>query len=283
MKNFIKKYWPHTLNLFFIIFSIYAVKFYSMVIINDDIHTSPAYAIALLIIELVVVLGVIGEIIYFIIKAAKSKELANKGLHIAGIYFLNIFYIPCFNLKHVQKDDKSKVKNIIYVVAILCLYILFNFYVIKFQSVNYDYDKYVSNDNVISINIPNDFKKQLKVGNFDMYFSKGDTYNIGVFIYDNTGDTAEEIMNYQENYLTETRKNFKVTDKYTINKNGKNITILNGKAEHDGYENYYYVATVTFDNKKDYVVCALGSSIENNEEKSKKEFERIMNKIELNQ
>ena len=53
------------------------------------------------------------------------KELNNKALHILGLYFLNVLYIPCFLLKYVHKDEKTTIKNIIYIIVIILLMVCF--------------------------------------------------------------------------------------------------------------------------------------------------------------
>lgn len=77
-----------------------------------------------LLVELVLTFAIFAEMIYAIIKAAQDNELSNKALHIIGLYFLNIFYIPCFLLKHVSKEEKVVVKNIIYITLTVTLYIV---------------------------------------------------------------------------------------------------------------------------------------------------------------
>ena len=135
MKNFIKKYWSHIFNISVLAYLIYTFKSLSDIVENESADNPPTIFIVLIIIEVLLVLGVWGEIIYFIIKAAKNKELKNKGLHIAGIYFLNMFYIPCFSLKHVHKDSKAKIKNIIYVLVTACMFIVFCSYMLKLQEI----------------------------------------------------------------------------------------------------------------------------------------------------
>ena len=123
MKNFMKKYWTHIFNISVFAYLIFIFTLFTNDTKNESPDNSAVFFITLLLIELILVIGVWAEIIYFIIKAAKNKELKNKGLHIAGIYFLNMFYIPCFCLKHVHKDSKVTVKNIIYVLVSVSMFI----------------------------------------------------------------------------------------------------------------------------------------------------------------
>ncbi|MBE5806050.1 MAG: hypothetical protein E7313_04995 [Clostridiales bacterium] len=283
MKNFIKKYWTHIFNISSLVYLTFLFILFTNVVKNENPENPPTYFIALLIIEIIAVLGIWAEIIYFMVKAAKNKELKNKGLHIAGIYFLNFFYIPCFSLSHIHKDSKAKVKNIIYVIVTVCLFVAFSTNLLKFQDSLTSYEKYISKDNVISVTVPEDYKNNVMVGEFDMYFRKDATFNIGVFLYDNTEEDADEIIKFQENYFSKTRDNFEVLDRETLKKDGKNITSIVCKAKYNGTQNYYYISTVTFDKKTNYVVCAIGVSLEDNREKNKKEFDDFINKIQLNQ
>ena len=283
MKNFIKKYWTHIFNISSLVYLTFLFILFTNVVKNENPDNPPTYLIALFIIEIIAVLGIWAEIIYFIVKAAKDKELKNKGLHIAGIYFLNYFYIPCFSLSYIHKDSKAKVKNIIYVIVTVCLFVVFSTNLLKFQKSLTSYEKYISNDNVISVTVPKDYKNNVMVGEFDMYFRKDATFNIGVFLYDNTGEDADEIIKFQENYFSKTRDNFEVLDRETLKKDEKNITSIVCKAKYNGTQNYYYISTVTFDKKDNYVVCAIGVSLEDNKEENKKEFDDFIKKIQLNQ
>ena len=134
MKNFIKKYWSHIFNISVLAFLIYTFRFLANVIETDSSSQPPTYFILLLLIELLMVIGVWIEIIYFIIKAAKDKELKNKALHIIGIYFLNFFYIPCFSLKHIHKDSKATIKNIIYVIITVVMFSIMCAYILKMEA-----------------------------------------------------------------------------------------------------------------------------------------------------
>ncbi|MCR5146108.1 MAG: hypothetical protein K6B70_01995, partial [Clostridia bacterium] len=113
MNNFIKKYWTHILNLSFLGYLAFLLGFLASNISSTD--EPPAYLGLLFLVEIFMVIGIWVEIIYYMIKAIKIKNLKNVGLHIAGIYLLNVFYIPCFCLNHIHKDSKAKIKNFIYV------------------------------------------------------------------------------------------------------------------------------------------------------------------------
>lgn len=122
----LKKYWSHILNIIYIVFIDLFIGICIMGITNGETMSGVPMAILPigLLIEVILTFAVFGEMIYAIIKAAQDKELENKALHIVGLYFLNVFYIPCFLLKHVSKEEKVAVKNTIYLIISITLYIV---------------------------------------------------------------------------------------------------------------------------------------------------------------
>lgn len=284
MKNFIKKYWTHIFNISVFAYLIIIFMLFTNSVKNESSDNPPTYFIALLLIEVLMVFGILAEIIYFIIKAAKNNELENKGLHIAGIYFLNMFYIPCFSLRHIHKDNKAKIKNIIYVLVTVSMFIIFCTSVFKFQSTLNSYKKYISSDKVVSIIVPKGYSDNVISGQYEMYFMKDSSFTIGVNFYNNTDKNASEIMKAQEDKLLKTRNNFKILEKETLNEEGKNIITHRCSAtKYGGGEHYFYISTITFDKKENYVVCVIGESLKENTESTKKEFDDFVKKIDLNQ
>lgn len=284
MKNFIKKYWTHIFNISVFAYLIFIFVLFANVMKNNSSDNPPTYFLVLLIIEVLMVLGVWAEIIYFIIKAAKNNELENKGLHIAGIYFLNMFYIPCFSLKHIHKDNKAKIKNIIYVLVTVCMFIVFCSSVLKFQSLLNSYKKYISSDKVVSVMIPKDYSDNVISSQYELYLIKDSSFTIGVNFYNNTAKSANEILKAQEEKLLKTRNDFKILEKETLNDKGKNIITHRCRAtKYDGGYHYFYISTITFDEKENYVVCVLGESLKENTDSTKNEFDDFVKKFELNQ
>lgn len=126
MKNLLKKYWSHIFNIIYLVFIDTFIGFCIIGINNYDTMDEVSFGIMLflLLIELILTFAVLGEMIYAIIKAAKNENLENKALHIVAIYFLNLFYIPCFLLKHVSKEENVKVKNIVYISITIVLFFI---------------------------------------------------------------------------------------------------------------------------------------------------------------
>ena len=121
-------------------------------------------------------------------------------------------------------------------------------------------------------------------GQFDMYFMKDSSFTIGVNFYNNIDKNASEIIKAQEDKLLKTRNNFKILEKETLNDEGKNIIIHRCSADkYDGGKHYFYISTITFGKKENYVVCVIGESLKENAESTKKEFDDFIKKIDLNQ
>ena len=124
----LKKYWSHILNIIYILFIDSFIGICIIGIRNEELLSNiPTVILPIgLLIEAFLSFVVFGEMIYAIVKAAQDKELNNKALHIVLIYFFNIFYIPCFLLKHVSKEKNTTIKNIIYLtVSIIPCIVLF--------------------------------------------------------------------------------------------------------------------------------------------------------------
>lgn len=84
--------------------------------------------------------------------------------------------------------------------------------------------------------------------------------------------------------LLKTRNDFKILEKETKNDEGKNvITHRCSATKYGGGQHYFYITTITFDEKENYVVFVMGESLKENTESTKKEFDDFVNKIELNQ
>lgn len=131
MKDFFKKYWTHILNLSFLGLMIAIFAVISNGIKNGNSEPPAGFFPVALLLEIILVIAILVEMFYFLIIAIKRDDSKNKGLHLLGIYMLNIFYIPCYVLTHVHKDSKAKAKNIVYVLVSVGMFIAF--YLLAFQ------------------------------------------------------------------------------------------------------------------------------------------------------
>lgn len=275
MFKFLKKYWTHILNILLFVFFI---VMFSM----DNVLWSNEYNIfiwILIILELIFVIAIWGEIIYYIVYVAKNKDIPNRGVKALLIYLLCYWYIPCFKLKYIDKDNNYKKKNIIYVIGISILMIIFFIKVFSFTlgttSTN-NYKTYISDDKVVEFRLPSNYKKQ-NIGEYDLYFSKGIKVNMGVFLYDDWGYSDLDILNYQEDWLLSARDNLELVDNNSINEDGKEINTVVYESNSD----VYTLSTISFDDKDDYVIYVILVSTADYYEKVSDELDNILVNIEL--
>lgn len=289
MKNFIKKYWPHAINITLLICYI---AIFSILNINYNSEAKPPriYDILMLLAPTLSVIGVWAEIIYFMIKVITSKELNHKVLRCLGIWFLNIFYIPCLNIKHICKDEKHKNKNIIYLVVSILLYctmvgLISRYEIITYRnlrsSINQDSitELYESDDGMIDIYIPQDYGRA-SVGEYDMYFTNEES-NIGIFIYNDEADSALQVMDAQEQWLMQKRKNCKLISMNSRRVDDKNIITKEYEAEVDRIRQRYCLSTVSFDKNEKYIVYIIQTCQKSEYDKYKDQYEKMINSIVL--
>lgn len=108
MAKFIKKYWASILNVFYITYLF--IFGFSM----EKIADINIYSMLLIIFAVILTAAVWFEIIYYIVVAALNKKDDDYIIHAVLCYFLNIFYIPYYNLRYLKKDENYKSKTIIY-------------------------------------------------------------------------------------------------------------------------------------------------------------------------
>ncbi len=279
MKKFLKKYWSHIICLlFFIVFDL--LFFY----VNNEFKFENSYWLlnTSLIISILLIIGVWVAIIYHIVHAAKSKELKNKALEIIFIYLFNAFYIPCYSLKYVSKDNNYKTKNMVYLIVSILLFIIMLGLIISFSlnsSYNINYKMFNSNDGTFSFRLPDDYH-QNNVGEFDAYFTNN-INNIGVFIYDDSKLTSDTILNNQEQYFKSTRDNMILIDSKDYNLYDKKIKTKIYSGMTNNIANVYCLSVITFNNT-DYNLFVIETVLKENYSNNKLEFQKIIENIELN-
>ena len=129
MIKLLKKYWTHIINILLFVFLILIFSFFNL-LEGEDINFVTGLILTL---ELILVIMIWVEIIYYIIYVDRAKDIPNKGLKALFMYFLPYWYIPCFKLKYVDKDKNYKKKNIIYLIVSISLFVLSMFvYVLNF-------------------------------------------------------------------------------------------------------------------------------------------------------
>ena len=275
MKKFLKKYWSHIFNLSFLIYFI--IVFYIIKNMPDRANFT------LVIGTFIYVVGIWVEMIYYIVHAAQQKEIPNNGLCAFFCYLFNIFYIPCYSLKYVSKDKNYKKKNIIYLILSILLYIsiIVLVHTIIHTSPNMvRHNTYVSNDNVLKIEVPKNY--QLKYSEkYDFYIESNYAFVIGI-IYDGYNYTADEILEDQANYLTNEREgmsNMTLLESKDSSEDGKTIKLDIYSGRHFSENHKYYLCVITFDEKPNYAVYVLASTPYADK---KDEIIKILNSVGLN-
>jgi len=279
--NFFKKYFIHILNIFSLLFIVYpfflATKF-------NEVNGKVVFSVIL---EMLSVIFVWVEIIYFIIKAAKMKGLKNKAIKIILIYLFYWFYIPVFYTKYIYKGNKSKKSNIIYILISVLLF-LFVFIYISFTTINLNMSKYkLSNSNYtytekdnIEITVPDNYKKD-DTGSYDLYFDS-EFSKIGLFFYDNVNYTAEEILQLQaEDILIKRETPILINkDKYATDE--KMIISEIYKYKYNNQSLIGNFSIITFDKRDGYFVYIVQICPESlYEEIYKDSFKNVLESIQL--
>lgn len=122
MKKFIKSYYP----LFFTSIYMFMLSFSVAVTILEPTSTSANFeflAGLILGLTLISVIGIFVMMISYMIHAAKSLKGSDIAIWIVLIWFANVFIMPYYNFKFIQKRNDSKtilVSQILsYVLAII--------------------------------------------------------------------------------------------------------------------------------------------------------------------
>ena len=276
MKENLKKYLTHIISISFLIYM--NALFY--IIIHNSIVQGKEYIMGLLVLlELVFVIGIFGEMIYYFIKVNKNKELKGNPLYYVLIYMLNIFYIPCFEIKHIQKDKDYKKKNIIFISIMIVLYAMLTINIMSFTALE-STKTYNSTDNNVTITLSDNYKERI-VGEYDLYFSN-DAINVGMFLYDNEEQSANDILNYQANYIYKTIDSVKRVSNTTKTIEDREIHTIVYKGKIDDVENIYMMSTITSKNKDNYIVYVVETTRSENYSITKDEMDKNLENIIIN-
>lgn len=267
----IKKYLTHIFGIFFL--GYLNILFYRLG------HNNDKQMMILFILELLIVIGCIVEMIYFIIKAAKTKELKNKALHCILIYLFNIFYIPCFSLKHIYKDANYKIKNILYLIITIILYILLNINIIS--AVTSESPKtYTSNDNSVTLTISDRFKKDESTS-YDLYFAKNDM-DFGLYINDNTSYTSNDLLNKYKEEILEAMKEPKELSNTNHNIKDRSINTVVYSGIFNNKDYVFSISSIESTKRNNYIVIVIEACLNKNYSSTSKEMEEILNSIVIN-
>ena len=289
--NLFKKYWTHILSLGFLIFP--TIVFLMMK--NTMYEEIDVSKIVILFIGIFVfVIGIWVEIIYGMIHAIKHKEIENHGIYAILCYLFNVFYIPCYYLKYVVKDEKYKIKNIIYLVISIVLFMVMSIsmfawaiesdvYSEEYNMENrYDsYMSYNSKDKVVNFKLPNDYV-QSELGEYDLFFEDNAGSAIGVYLYEGEEYTADYVLNGQENNILEDIENKKLIDKRNNKIEGKVLKSHIYYIKDKKSEKIYDLSVITFKDKPNYVVFVYCITHKEDYNRIKYDFDFVLKNIKLN-
>ena len=276
MKEIIKKYLSHIISISFLVY----VNVLIYLIMNVSNYQDKEYIFAILVgLEFIFVIGILAEIIYYFVKVAKNSELKGNPIYYILIYMLNIFYIPCFNLKHIQKDKEYKKKNIVFISIMVILYVMLTFNIMNFTSLETT-KVYTSKDNNVTVTISDKYVEKI-VGEYDLYYSREDI-NVGMFLYENEEQSAEDILNYQANYIYRTRDSSKRISNSTKKIKDREIHTVVYKGTMDDIEHVYMMSTITSTNKDNYIVYVVEITRSEAYTENKAEMEKVLENIVIN-
>lgn len=273
---FIKKYYPAMVSVIFM--AIYGFLFGAIFSQNSYIleNDSPMMY-ALLIIVLLLVIIIWAEIIGFIIHAVKNKKLKKNGiLWCVLIYFLNIFIIPYYNLKHVWNMKKVKVPMIIIGILLGISFVIGMIIPFTICGDNSTKKTYVIDDyNEVEFLFYGNYVER-DLGEYDLYAS--DYYrgiNVGAFVYHERETTLKDVQLYRRDWIKSARKNVSNVDSFTIQLDDRFIVgeVFYGEIDNEGY--IYTIATIDF-KYDDSIVNVLQVTFDEDYDKYKEELKQIL-------
>lgn len=273
--EFMKKYLTHIISIGFLIYI--NILFY--VIGHENLFQGKEYIlVTLIVLEVIFVVGILAEMVYYLFKISKIEELKRNPQHYILTYLFNIFYIPCLSTKYIQKDPKYKIKNIVFISTMILLYIILVINIISF-SLKESTIKYTSNDENVTITLSDKYEKKT-VGEFDLYFSSSNV-NVGLLLYEDDDYTAEEILSFQADYVYKTRDDVKSVSDSTNTIDGRKINTIVCSGIFNGVENTYMMSTITDADVDDYVVYVIEIALSEDYPSVKNEMQKILENIDI--
>lgn len=250
MKKYFKLYWPILVTTIFLF--VYGILIGTM-IFGDAIFENDFIGIMMVLLALVLVIGIYAEMIYFMIKASKNKDIKNKILWCLALYFFHIFIFPYFNLKYVCNEKKNLFRMIIFV--ILSLVVTFFGIFIAFN-VDKNYSKktvFIIEDGV-KVNFSGKFR-ETEIGEYDFYLKdEKRQINIGGFIYDeDDNEQPSHILSIRDSWVKVTRSPATLLDTYKEETDDSIINTNIYVGTNEGIKNIYYISTIEFKDKECFV------------------------------
>lgn len=242
-------------------------------------------------------------VIYFI-KYIIKIDIPKKALWIILILLFNIFIIPYFYIKYIEKSEKVLFNTIIYALPLFLYLVCFEygFYVYsdlyakkieKQKIIDSTKLEYLTKDNKTSFTFGYGYK-QKEVGEYDLYvINKDKSIVFSVFTY-NTIDyeqkTVDEFLNKGIEDLRVGKDEFKLfSKKKEVKEDGFNLTTVSyeGKAEVQvgnkvsKSDCIYKLSIITFDSDPNYIVYVIEVVTKANYEDYKTELDTLLKSVIL--
>ena len=250
MKKFLKLYWPMIVSVAFMV--LYGIIF-GVTLGNDALFESDAVGIFLVILTFLFVIAVYGEMIFFIIKACKHKELKNKGLWCVCLYFFHMFVFPYFHLRYVCGEEKLKPRMFLFAFLGIIAFLIGLYIPVGVEENVVKKPLIIEEDDVI-IEFPAGYR-ETEIGQYDFYAK--DTkrlINFGGFVYDeDDNDTADEIIRFRDSWIKSSRDSVELIDTIKEETLDSIITTNIYIGSNEGTKNMYYISVIEFKNTNCFV------------------------------
>ena len=243
MKKIFKLYWPMSISLLFLF--IYGF-FIGTIFYSDSVFQNNTLGLIILFITILLVIGIYVEMVYFMVKACKNKDIHNKALWCIGLYILNIFIFPYFNLKYIYNEKKNILKMIVFTILIFVSLGVGFFVPVRLENVYFNKPLYIIKDDV-KIKFSGGFR-ETEIGNYDFYVKdRRRQINFGGFIYDDDDfDTPSGILESRDHWIKTSRGTVTHLDTITKENDDSFITLNIYIGTNNGIKNVYYISNVEF-------------------------------------
>lgn len=272
MKKILKSYYP----MFFSVSYMFLLSFLTKGTTNNFIALKDG--LLMLIFTLLIVGGLFAQMIGFIIHAAKNKDLKNKVLWAFGIYFLNIFIMPYYNLKHIMKEKKVALEMVVFTLLMVAS-IIFG---IDLASKPLSDKTIVSNQEYgIQIEFLGTYKEN-ELEDYDLYANDYERdISVGAYVYTSLDDVSiEEIHNSTFENISGYANDVKEIRNYDETFDDRIISSKTYIGEMDGYEFIWNISTVEF-TEYDRIVNVVAATHSSLDETVEEEFKNIVSSVKL--
>ena len=270
MKKLIKSYYP----MFFSISYMFMLSFLMKGQTNNFIALKDG--LLMLIFTLLIVGGLFAQMIAFIIHAARNNDLKNKVLWAFGIYFLNIFIMPYYNLKHIMKEKKVKLEMIVFALLMVAS-IIFG---IDLASKPFSEKTILFNEKYgIQLELLGTYK-ETDMEDYDMYASDLERdITVVTNVYTSLDDiSAEEIHNSTFENISDTANDVKEIRNYDEVFEDRIVSTKTYIGETEGFEFLWDVSTIEFV-EQDRIVSVVSICFANMEQEVEREFKDIVSSV----